>query len=352
MSLTYASSLAADDAEIPVIDLGPFLAGQPGALARASAKVGRACEEVGFFTIANHGIDAAAVERAFAAARAFFDLPHEAKMRIEVCRNQMGYIPIKTSVLRTSTINENTKADLNETYVARRERTASHPLVRAGRRMCGINRWPAELPEFRAATLGYMDTMEALARRMLALYATALGERPGHFDASFDDGNIACRVSHYPRQEAVEDNAFGLAPHSDAGFITLLPQAKVPGLEIRLPSGRWIAAPSRPGTILVNSGETLARWTNDRYIATPHRVIPPRATDRISLPFFYNPHPDAVVDCIASCDTPEHPRKYAPMTYGEYHIWYITQNYPRQREAGDAEGAPPPGVISSLGATP
>jgi isopenicillin N synthase-like dioxygenase len=141
-------------------------------------------------------------------------------------------------------------------------------------------------------------------------------------------------MSHYPQQTVVADNEFGLAPHSDTSFMTMLAQNDIPGLSIRLPNGRWIDAPSMPGSILVNGGDLLRRWTNDRFLATPHRVINRSGQERYAIPFFMDCDYDYRMECLPSCCSEANPPKYPPITYPEYMTWFRDQNYARSIKAG------------------
>jgi len=124
-----------------------------------------------------------------------------------------------------------------------------------------------------------------------------------------------------------DDNTFGLAPHTDTSFMTLLPQNKVQGLSIRLPNGRWIDVPNIPGSFLINGGDLMRRWTNDRFLATPHRVINLSGQERYAAPFFLDCDYDWVMRCIPTCLPKDAQPAYPPITYAEYLAWYRDQNY-------------------------
>jgi isopenicillin N synthase-like dioxygenase len=166
--------------------------------------------------------------------------------------------------------------------------------------------------------LAYFEALEALAHRMLPIYATALDLPADWFDPAFARDRSTLRLAHYPPAPVLADQ-FGSAPHSDGGFMTLLAQAQVPGLEVWSRSGRWIEAPAIDGALLVNSGDLLAYWTNDRFLSTPHRVINRSGTDRYSIPFFFNPDLDARIECVPTCVDAAHPAKYPPTTYIDYY---------------------------------
>lgn len=321
--------------QIPILDLAPYLAGAPGADRRLAAELRAACETVGFYFIVNHGVPQALIDRAFAETARFHAQPQSAKMRLLIDDHMIGYLPIGYSTIRSSSINRNTRHDLNEALFIRRERTPDDPDVVSGKRWRGLNHWPQNLPGFRDTMLEYFRAMEALGQRLLPLYALALDMPRDYFLPFFDGAHINLRLSHYPADAAAEDNQFGIAPHADAGFLTMLPQSEVPGLEIRTTSGNWLAAPPLPGSYLVNTGDTLNRWTNGRFLSTPHRASNRSAQERYAMPFFYDPNTDAVIECLPTCRGPGNPAKYPPQTYGEFYAWFIRNNYAHQQDAAE-----------------
>ena len=314
---------------IPVIDVGPFLTGEPGALDRLAGEVAFALGSIGFFYIVNHGVPPVLVDRILAATKAFHDLPEGDKQAIRVNRDQAGFVPMKTSMNTTSGVARNTAPNVVELFLAHRDRAPDEPAVLEGRRFQGLNQWPARepMPGFREIVNAYHDTMLALGRRLLPLYATALGMPSGYFFRYFRDPQSIVRMASYPVPETVEDNQFGAAPHGDLGFLTMLPEARVPGLEIRMPSGRWMPEPVVPGAFLVNAGETLRRLSNHRFLATPHRVVASRGADRYQVAFFFNPDYDATIAALPSCVDADHPARDEPTRFEDLAVHYIESTY-------------------------
>lgn len=312
---------------LPIIDLGALRVGSPGALDVVARQIRAASETVGFYFLVDHGIDAALIADAFALNARFFESPLEQKLTVRIDHQQSGFQPLKQSLIRSSTVNDNTKPDMCEIMILRRDLPLDHPDVVAGKRFRQPNKWPAWLPAFRRVFAAYLDRFEALGQSLLPAYARALGVDDDFFRPYFAEAQLAISVAHYPPDDDPEDNQFGLAPHTDAGFITMIAQSSTPGLEIKLPSGAWIAPPVIPGSILVNTGDTLRRWTNDRFLSTPHRVVVSRGRHRHSNPFFYNPALEAEVACLPSCTGPDDPPRHKPIRYRDYYEWYITQNY-------------------------
>ncbi|QHI98506.1 isopenicillin N synthase family oxygenase [Xylophilus rhododendri] len=328
---SYAPSLAAirPDAkeEIPVLDIGPYLAGEPGALERLGAEMRYALENIGFYFVVNHGIPQALIDGVFDAARLFHALPLEQKSAIAFTENNTGYVPLKGSTTRHSALTKDNKPNLVESFFIKRDLPADHPDVLAGKRFRGQNQWPEDLPEFRRLAMAYADAAERLGTSLLPLYAVALGLPADWFAPAFREPMYTLRLSHYPQQPPAVDDQFGLAPHTDTSFMTLLPQNKVQGLSVRLPNGKWIDAPALPGSFLVNGGDLMRRWTNDRFLATPHRVTNKSGQERYAAPFFMDCDYGWVMRCIPSCLPAGAEPSYPPITYAEYLAWYRAQNY-------------------------
>lgn len=317
---------AVPDATIPVIDLGPYFAGVPGALETSAAAVRNALETIGFFIIIHHGVAPALIDRAFAEAKRFHEQPLEAKMALRMNEHNNGYMAMGRYAVWTSEVNTNDQPDLNEAFFVKRERRPDDPLLRSGRRFVGPNQWPDRLRGFRETVLEYIEAVDALGRRLLPVCAVALDLAPDAFDQAFADSQFSFRLSHYPPVPA-EVNQFGIAPHTDANFLTLLAQTDVPGLQVRMPSGDWLEVPYIPGSFAVNSGDMMFRWTNGRFKSTPHRAVPPISTHRYAIPFFLGPQIDTVIACLPTCQGPENPPKFAPITYEQYLLWWYDTNY-------------------------
>lgn len=304
---------------IPIIDIGDFLAERPGALADAGAQLRRALELVGFFQIVNHGVPWSEVEAIYAMAARYHALPLEQKWPQRMSATTMGYSPLEGQV-------RGAKPSLNAAYF----------LARPG---SSRNQWPSEdhLPGFRATVSAYYETMDRLGSRLLALYAVAAGMNPEHFAPFFQPSLATLRLSHYPPLPAEVDQ-WGIDPHSDAGFMTLLPANPVPGLWIRPPGGEWFEPQQEPQSFVVNSGDMLRRWTNERFLSTTHRVLNGSGTDRYAIPFFYDPRVDTVIECLPSCTDAEHPPKYGPITYRDYLVPFMQRSYVAVLESSPARG--------------
>jgi isopenicillin N synthase-like dioxygenase len=325
---------------IPVIDFAPAFYGAAGGLEAVAGTVRDACERVGFFYLAGHGVPQSVVDAAFEASREFHAMPLEDKMRLAINENNIGYLPVNQSMQRASTVHQNTRPNFNESFFVSHDRSADHPDVLAGKPLRGRNQWPQGHERMRAAMLGYFKSIENLGERMLPVLARSLDLPAGYFAPFFaNEAHINLRFLHYPPQDTGDDEQFGQAPHTDNSFITILAREAVPGLAVRLPSGEWLAPPVIPGTFLVNLGNMMKRWSNDRFLSTPHGVLNDTGTDRYSIAFFYSPNPASIIECLPSCTGPGNPPRYPPALYGNLILEFFNANYFHRAKA--ASGAKP-----------
>jgi len=310
-------------ATIPVLDLGPAFAGVPGALEEAAARLRHINETVGFLYIANHGVPAELVDATFDQTARFHDQSLERKLALKVDANMQGYLPMRGSTTRSSAIAQNNKPNENEAFFIKREAPGAE---------ASPNRWPGDLPGFRETALSYYGALEALAQRMLPIYARALDLPADHFDALCDRPFSSLRLTRYPSATYGADE-YGIAPHTDSSFITLLAQNKVPGLQIRTPAGEWIDAPVIEDTFVVNTGDVLHRWTNGRFLSTAHRAFNKTPAPRYAIPYFFHPNPDTLIQALPTCVGPDNPPRFPDQTVAEYMAWFRGQNYDHLRKA-------------------
>jgi isopenicillin N synthase-like dioxygenase len=319
---------------IPIIDLAPFLAGEPGALDAAASRLRHALEEVGFYVIVGHGVAQEVIDEAYRQIRCFFALPIEKKLPLAKNQHNIGYVPIGARYSRpTSDLNDSAKKEAAaESYFMKADLAPDHPDVLAGKQFRSPNLWPADgdAPAFRPAMATYMRTLEALGKSLLPLYARALDLPGNYFDKAFVEPMYTLRISRYPRQATLAGNKQGLPPHTDTSFMTLLPYNPIQGLQVRLTDGNWIDAPAVPGSFVVNSGNMLRRWSNNRCMSTPHQVVNLSPEERFALPFFLDCNRDWLMDCMPSCTSPSNPAQYKPMTYLDYMTWYTTIDRPSE----------------------
>lgn len=319
---------SAETDPIPVIDLGPYLAGEPGALERAAEGLRHALTEIGFYAIVNHGVPQELIREVYAQTARFHALPLEKKLAIKIDRHNVGYLPIMGDTLRTSVVETVTKPNLNEALFVARDLPAHHPDVIAGRRFRSANQWPAGLPGLRETVVEYCGTLERLVQKLARIYARALDLPAAYFDTAFGDLQYKLRATHYPRQPPdAPDDEFGIAPHTDTSFLTLLAPNDVPGLAFRRRDGGWIDVPPNPDAFLVNGGQLLLRWTNDRFLATPHRAVNRTGGERYALAFFCDANIDWPVAAVPTCVGPDNPPRYETTYYTDYMIRYQARTY-------------------------
>jgi isopenicillin N synthase-like dioxygenase len=317
---------------IPVIDFGPVFRREPDALDGVAAQVREASERVGFFYLAGHGVPPSVIDAAFEASREFHSMPLDEKLRLRLNENNIGYLAVNQSMQRASTVHRATRPNYNESFFISHDRPAGHPDVVAGVPLRGRNQWPEGHAAMRGTMVRYLRTLDGVGERMLPVLARALDLPAGHFAPHFEnEAHITLRFLHYPPQDTTDDEQFGQGPHTDNSFITILARSEVPGLAVRLPSGEWLAPPVIPGTFLVNLGNMMKRWSNDRFLSTPHAVLNDSGTDRYSIAFFYSPNPASVIECLPSCVGPDNPPRYPPAVYRDLVLAFYNANYFHQQ---------------------
>lgn len=267
---------------IPVVSMSGWRA--PGADRAAFAdELRRICHEVGFLTIVDHGVDAEFMARYFAALEAFFARPADEKARIDKANS-----PWFRGWERVGSEYTDGKVDFREQLDVSTEHPPrpldSEP---AYLRLDGPNQWPDEtvLPGFRALVLEFMARMNALARELMEVLAVGLGLPPATFEERFGERPLSLtKLISYP---PTPPGGAGVNGHHDAGFLTLLWQHGVGGLQAMNPDGEWVDVPPTPGAIVMNLGEMLQSMTGNYFVATMHRVI--ASEERVSSAYFHGP---------------------------------------------------------------
>ncbi len=331
MSQAQALVEARYDTEIPIIDIGPYLAGERSALERAAGPVGEASESLGFFYLRNHGVSQELIDRMFVETERFHSLPLERKMEVKVLNHNIGYLPLGGQTQRSyqSLYGESKHPDLSASYFIRADFPEGHPDRVANKPWVYDNRWPRDLPGFKETLLEYFDALTRLSKKVLELQSAALGLGPDYIPRheAFSPPVHILRLLHYPPRNPALEGQFGIGAHTDYGYGSILAQAKVPGLEIYTRDGKWIEAPALPGHLLFNNGDMCKVWTNDRFRSAPHRVINKSGTTRYSIPFFVSTRFDVTLTCMPTCQGQGNPPKYAPISYGEYFAKLRAQNF-------------------------
>ena len=314
---------------LPIIDISPLYQNDRAAWKRVADQIDEACCTWGFFYIKGHPIAESRIEELLAAGQSFFKLPLEEKLKIDITKSvsHTGYGAIAAEQLDPSQ-----PGDHKETFDMSFHLPADHPDVVAGKPLRGPNRHP-DLPGWEVLMEQHYLDMQALAQTLLRAMTLALGIEREFFDQRFHEPVSVLRLIHYPpRHTASSAEQQGAGAHTDYGCITLLYQDTAGGLQVRDVRGQWIDAPPIDGTFVVNLGDMMARWSNDRYLSTPHRVISPQGVDRYSMPFFAEPHPDTVIQCLPGCEDVAHPAKYPPTTCAEFLLSRFADTYAYRRE--------------------
>lgn len=312
---------------IPLIDIAPLVEGDAVGLRAVAAEIGRACRDVGFFYIVNHGVEPALLEDAFAQSRAFFALPLADKraLAIETVGGNRGY-----SGLLHEALDPTRGADLKEAFNVGLDLRADDPEIMAGAPFRSLNAWPRE-PGFRQAILAYFDACLTLGAHLHEAFALDLGLRADFFVDKFTRPMATLRLLHYPPAGEASGAAIGAGEHTDYGNLTLLATDGVGGLEMRTRAGEWIAAPVIPGAFIVNIGDCLMRWTNDIYVSTPHRVVNRGGRERYSIAFFLDPDPEALVVAIPGCVAAGQSPRYAPIRAADHLKARLDASKPRSQ---------------------
>lgn len=310
---------------VPLIDLA---AAAPAAAARA---IDDALVSDGFFAVAGHGVPAGVVAAAFDASHRFFALAESDKRRwhIDGWAERAPWPPAASAPhggtqslgrpggllkrgfdpIGWQSLDPGMPPDVKESFYL-------------GVEAIGPNQWPDEalVPGFRAAMTAYAAAMEALARRLMALFEAAIGLPAGHFDAYMRHPTCTTRLLHYPPQPVdAAPGQIGCGAHTDWGALTLLAQDDAGGLQVQRADGGWLDVAPVPGAFVVNVGDMMQRWTNDRWRSTMHRVIN-RASgrDRFSIAYFFDLDAEAVIVPLAACTGAGRPALYPPITAGEH----------------------------------
>lgn len=324
---------------VPVIDLSSARGGDRQARLRTAQAIGRACETSGFLAIVGHGVQAGCIEEMYRAIKQMFALPEADKTALmsapddPLMRGFGREGSLAASNAAASVEDERALPDLSQTWTYNRlgepgatgfgELGATGLTSGADPRLRGPNHWP-RIRGFASAVRAYYGAMEDLAQELMRLFALALDLPENWFDDKIDKHMTNLTANYYPAQRrAPMPGQLRKGQHSDWGSLTVLYQDDAPGgLQVWNKQGRWVDVPAIPGSFVVNIGDLMAVWTNDRWVSTVHRVInPPREhadRERYSVPFFHQPNFDARIECIPTCTGPGRPARYEPVCSGPY----------------------------------
>jgi isopenicillin N synthase-like dioxygenase len=304
-------------ASLPVIDISGLSSPNLADRQAVGAELREACLDKGFFYIKNHGVPVELLNDVFAEAAAFFALPPDQKDEVNKSKSKAnrGYEP-----LQGQTLEPGAPPDLKEGYYIGPEHGADDPRVLAGMFNHGPNLWPSQRPNFRPVMENYRGVMFALAAQLMQGMALSLDLPEDYFGEYNKDANGTVRLLHYPPQPPQGNPAQkGAGAHTDFGGLTILRQGDVGGLQVwDQKTDAWIHADPLPNTYVVNLGDMISRWTNDRYRSTVHRVVNASGKERYSVPFFYTGNYAFNVACIPTCLAAGEQPKYPPVTVEQH----------------------------------
>jgi isopenicillin N synthase-like dioxygenase len=322
---------------IPTIDISPYLDGSEKGRRAVAEQVNKACQEIGFFLIKGHDVPQDMIDLTYAKAAEFFRLPMEDKLSIRMPAPEIarGYTPFKGETLSAG-IGHAAPADLKELIdMGPIDVPGGEYYERAdARNFFYPNLWPAKPEGFTAAMETYYRRMNRLANDLMSIFATALELPEDFFFDKLDRNMSALRVICYPEQTTPpEPGQLRSGAHTDYGSLTILMSDKAAGgLQAQHRDGYWVDVTPEPGAYVINIGDIMQIWTNDRWVSTMHRVVNPPAAvadsaRRHSVVFFHQPNYDAVIDTLPSCFGPKRPKKYEPMTYKDHWLgkWNATR---------------------------
>lgn len=325
------STLHVVDGFVPVIDLSDALSGDNKARQAAATLIGATCESSGFFVITGHGVPSDVMHSMLDATKRFFALPHDQKMQVLSEQNDplmRGYGRDGNVAAAAPGIDQKLrmKPDLAETYTISRlgEKDGTQGMPENISRLAGFpNKWP-DLDDFQLPWLNYYSAMTKLAAEIMSLFALSLNLNEDWFNDKIDRHMTNLTANYYPAQpELPQPGQLRKGEHSDWGSLTILSREEAPGgLQVRMPDGEWLNVPDVADAFVINIGDLMSVWTNNRWVSTRHRVVnPPREQShraRYSLAFFHQPNFDALIECLPGCSSETNPSVWPPVISGEY----------------------------------
>lgn len=301
---------------LPIIDIGQLLAvdakDSSKALSEATNSVADqisdAMKHTGFFYVSGYSVDARIIEDIQRVQKIFFSLPAKQKNKCAINRDNRGYLASGMAKMHGAK-----EHDQKEVFFWGAELDDQHPLRVQNAPLCGPNLWPEDPADFKSSVLNYATHIQKIGNALLRAIAVSLKLDADFFEQHYKDSMLRGQLIRYPQTEGGSD-AFGVAPHTDFGCITLLLQT-TPGLEVKTREGEWISAPPVDDTLVVNIGELLARWSDDRLPTNVHRVKNTSNAERFSIAMFHDPNPLALV---SPADLGSNKHHYEPVEAAAY----------------------------------
>ncbi|KAK7224326.1 hypothetical protein V2G26_012329 [Clonostachys chloroleuca] len=315
---TNAHSHTMPELSIPIIDFSGFYSEDPVLKQKVVDQVRESCLYNGFFQITGHSIPLAKQKKVMDCAKKFFDLSLEEKQQVSKDNNtwNRGY-----EMLRSQMLEEGTQPELKEGFYIGEDIDKSHPYFINKKLNSGPNQWPEALGDglegFKDGTMGYYHAALQLASDLMRVLALSLDLEETYFSEYMTGAVSTMRLLHYPSQpkDADEKLTRGIGAHTDFGGITMLMQDTVDGLQVwDQKSSTWIDVAPTEGALVINLGNLMSRWTNEKYKSNVHRVINKSGKERYSIPIFVSGQPDYMIDCIPTCKKADEQAKFEPAT--------------------------------------
>lgn len=294
--------------QIPVINFSEFRQGDAVTRYRIAQQIYHACHEIGFMYLSQPGLPEQLLSETFAQSQRFFSLPLEIKEQISWQPTNRGYVAPERQQL-----DPERPGDYKEALDLGSDRNTAQP-----------NQWPQDLDGFQQQIESFCAACEDLTAEVLRSFALALDLPEGFFAERHTQQNYTLRLLHYPPlTQSLKPNQIRTGDHTDWGSVTLLFQDQVGGLEVLTRLGEWVPATPIPGTVLVNIGDLMQRWTNHEFCSNAHRVVMPTQahaqTSRDSIVFFGGPDAEAEIQCVPTCQGADRPPLYPAITTRDYY---------------------------------
>ncbi len=310
MAAGLSAETEAMPASIPVIDISGLYSSNPAAKKAVAARIGAACDDIGFFYATNHNVAVETIDKAVAMADKFFRLPEAERLKVKADKNNRGYREVGDVVHR------NGKPSARDNFDIGFPVTADDPEVKAGTPLYAPNIWP-DMPGFREALESYYGETFKLGMKILEGFALYLDKPEDFFTRHFTKPVADMVINHYLGAAGLHISDQASGPHTDHGIVTILWQDSLGGLEVMGKDGKWISATPLRGSYVINIGELMKRWTNGRFKATVHRVVHLQDKSRYSMPLFCNPNFRTVVD-PRDLGVSDAEAQYPPIQSGEF----------------------------------
>jgi len=289
MAAGLSAQAQAMPASIPVVDISALYGTDAAAKKAVAARIGAACDDIGFFYVVNHNVPVETIDNAVALADKFFKSPESERLKVKSDKNNRGYREVGDVVHR------NGKPSARDNFDIGFPVSEDDPEVLAGTPLYAPNKWP-DLPGFREALESYYGETYKLGMKILEGFALYLGKDEGFFTRHFTKPVADMVINHYWGTAGLHISDQASGPHTDHGIVTILWQDSLGGLEVMGKDGDWISVTPLRGSYVINIGELMKRWTNGRFKATVHRVVHLQDKSRYSMPLFCNPDFRTVVD--------------------------------------------------------